>query len=75
MPYGPSMKFIDVYVTCPNRQTAARIARICIDELQVEWNLRAQLRRDTDFVENPRHRFGRNIIESCDRSRPNCGTV
>ena len=26
------MKFIDVYVTCPNRQTASRIARTCVDE-------------------------------------------
>ena len=26
------MKFVDVYVTCPNRQTAARIARTCVDE-------------------------------------------
>jgi periplasmic divalent cation tolerance protein len=26
------MKFIDVYVTCPDRQTAARIARVCVDE-------------------------------------------
>jgi periplasmic divalent cation tolerance protein len=26
------MKFIDVYVTCPDRQTAARIARTCVDE-------------------------------------------
>ena len=26
------MKFIDVYVTCPDRQTAARIARVCVEE-------------------------------------------
>jgi periplasmic divalent cation tolerance protein len=26
------MKFIDVYVTCPDRQTASRIARACVDE-------------------------------------------
>ncbi|HEV7694411.1 MAG TPA: divalent-cation tolerance protein CutA [Hyphomonadaceae bacterium] len=26
------MKFIDVYVTCSDRQTAARIARVCVDE-------------------------------------------
>jgi len=26
------MKFVDIYVTCPNRQTAARIARTCVEE-------------------------------------------
>lgn len=26
------MTFIDVLITCPNRQTASRIARVCIEE-------------------------------------------
>ncbi|MDP3738027.1 MAG: divalent-cation tolerance protein CutA [Hyphomonadaceae bacterium] len=26
------MNFIDVLITCPDRQTARRIARVCIDE-------------------------------------------
>jgi periplasmic divalent cation tolerance protein len=26
------MKFIDVHVTCPDRQTAERIARVCVGE-------------------------------------------
>jgi periplasmic divalent cation tolerance protein len=26
------MQFIDVLVTCPDRQTASRIARVCVDE-------------------------------------------
>ena len=26
------MQFIDVLITCPNRQTASRIARTCVDE-------------------------------------------
>ena len=26
------MQFIDILITCPDRQTASRIARICVDE-------------------------------------------
>lgn len=26
------MQFIDVLITCPDRQTASRIARVCVDE-------------------------------------------
>jgi periplasmic divalent cation tolerance protein len=26
------MTFIDVLITCPDRQTASRIARVCVDE-------------------------------------------
>ena len=67
------MQFIDVLVTCPDRQTASRIARVCVDErLAACANIGEQIEsiyRWKGEVEDLVEREARAVLDSRAESR------